>query len=111
MIPAAIASAAAPSRAPSRSCSSGTESRLDPGLLSSRKLRSALCLMESGNQAAGSMQCPRCRRRLRPFGHGRARAVRGIGTGPLRVTAARPLRRLRGHSDPAAIHADRPPGR
>ena len=37
----------------------------------------------------GSMRCPRCRGRLRPFGHGRTRTVRGRGTATLRVTPRR----------------------
>ena len=37
----------------------------------------------------GSMRCPRCRGRLRPFGHGRTRAVRGLGTDMLEVTPRR----------------------
>ena len=38
---------------------------------------------------AGSMRCPRCRGRLRPFGHGRTRTVRGMGSDTLRVTPRR----------------------
>jgi hypothetical protein len=38
---------------------------------------------------AGSMHCPRCRGRLRPFGHGRTRTVRGRGADTLRVTPRR----------------------
>ena len=38
---------------------------------------------------AGSMSCPRCRGRLRPFGHGRTRTVRGRGVDTLRVTPRR----------------------
>jgi hypothetical protein len=38
---------------------------------------------------AGSMRCPRCRGRLRPFGHGRTRTVRGRGADSLRVTPRR----------------------
>ncbi len=37
----------------------------------------------------GSMSCPRCRGRLRPFGHGRTRTVRGPGTDTLQVTPRR----------------------
>ena len=35
------------------------------------------------------MSCPRCPGRLRPFGHGRTRTVRGRGTATLRVTPRR----------------------
>ena len=35
------------------------------------------------------MRCPRCRGRLRPFGHGRTRTVRGLGADTLRVTPRR----------------------
>ncbi len=35
------------------------------------------------------MGCPRCPGRLRPFGHGRTRTVRGRGTATLRVTPRR----------------------
>lgn len=38
---------------------------------------------------AGNMGCPRCSGRLRPFGHGRTRTVRGRGTATLRVTPRR----------------------
>ena len=38
---------------------------------------------------AGNMGCPRCPGRLRPFGHGRTRTVRGRGTATLRVTPRR----------------------
>ena len=38
---------------------------------------------------AGNMLCPRCPGRLRPFGHGRTRTVRGRGTATLRVTPRR----------------------
>ena len=38
---------------------------------------------------AGNMHCPRCPGRLRPFGHGRTRTVRGRGTATLRVTPRR----------------------
>ena len=38
---------------------------------------------------AGSMRCPRCPGRLRPFGHGRTRTVRGRGADTLRVTPRR----------------------
>jgi hypothetical protein len=38
---------------------------------------------------AGTMSCPRCPGRLRPFGHGRTRTVRGRGTTTLRVTPRR----------------------
>jgi hypothetical protein len=38
---------------------------------------------------AGTMSCPRCPGRLRPFGHGRTRTVRGRGTATLRVTPRR----------------------
>ena len=38
---------------------------------------------------AGTMGCPRCAGRLRPFGHGRTRTVRGRGTAMLRVTPRR----------------------
>lgn len=38
---------------------------------------------------AGNMSCPRCPGRLRPFGHGRTRTVRGRGTATLRVTPRR----------------------
>ena len=38
---------------------------------------------------AGNMGCPRCAGRLRPFGHGRTRTVRGRGTATLRVTPRR----------------------
>jgi len=40
---------------------------------------------------AGSMSCPRCAGRMRPFGHGRTRTVRGRGRGTatLRVTPRR----------------------
>ena len=38
---------------------------------------------------AGCMRCPRCPGRLRPFGHGRTRTVRGRGTATLRVTPRR----------------------
>ena len=38
---------------------------------------------------AGRMSCPRCPGRLRPFGHGRTRTVRGRGTTTLRVTPRR----------------------
>ena len=40
---------------------------------------------------AGNMGCPRCPGRLRPFGHGRTRTVRGRGRGTatLRVTPRR----------------------
>jgi transposase-like protein len=38
---------------------------------------------------AGNMGCPRCPVRLRPFGHGRTRTVRGRGTATLRVTPRR----------------------
>ena len=38
---------------------------------------------------AGNMGCPRCTGRLRPFGHGRTRTVRGRGTATLRVTPRR----------------------
>ena len=38
---------------------------------------------------AGRMRCPRCRGRLRPFGHGRTRTVRGRGGDTLRVTPRR----------------------
>ena len=37
----------------------------------------------------GNMRCPRCPGQLRPFGHGRTRAVRGLGTDTLRVTPRR----------------------
>lgn len=37
----------------------------------------------------GSMRCPRCPGRLRPFGHGRTRTVRGRGDDTLRVTPRR----------------------
>ena len=38
---------------------------------------------------AGNMGCPRCPGRLRPFGHGRTRTVRGRGGDTLRVTPRR----------------------
>jgi hypothetical protein len=38
---------------------------------------------------AGNMGCPRCPGRLRPFGHGRTRTVRGRGGDMLRVTPRR----------------------
>ena len=38
---------------------------------------------------AGNMSCPRCPGRLRPFGHGRTRTVRGRGADTLRVTPRR----------------------
>ena len=38
---------------------------------------------------AGRMRCPRCRGRLRPFGYGRTRTVRGRGADSLRVTPRR----------------------
>jgi Homeodomain-like domain-containing protein len=38
---------------------------------------------------AGNMGCPRCSGRLRPFGHGRTRTVRGRGGDMLRVTPRR----------------------
>ena len=38
---------------------------------------------------AGNMGCPRCPGRLRPFGHGRTRTVRGHGGDMLRVTPRR----------------------
>ena len=38
---------------------------------------------------AGNMGCPRCPGRLRPFGHGRTRTVRGPGGDMLRVTPRR----------------------
>ena len=38
---------------------------------------------------AGNMGCPRCPGRLRPFGHGRTRTVRGRGATLLRVTPRR----------------------
>ena len=38
---------------------------------------------------AGTMHCPRCPGQLRPFGHGRTRTVRGIGSDTLRVTPRR----------------------
>ena len=38
---------------------------------------------------AGNMGYPRCSGRLRPFGHGRTRTVRGRGTATLRVTPRR----------------------
>ena len=38
---------------------------------------------------AGNMGCPRCTGRLRPFGHGRTRTVRGRSTATLRVTPRR----------------------
>jgi transposase-like protein len=38
---------------------------------------------------AGTMTCPHCRGRLRPYGHGRTRTVRGLGADTLRVTPRR----------------------
>ena len=38
---------------------------------------------------AGRMSCPRCRGRLRPYGHGRTRTVRGVGGDSVRVTPRR----------------------
>jgi hypothetical protein len=38
---------------------------------------------------AGNMHCPRCPGRLRPFGHGRTRTVRGRGGDTLRMTPRR----------------------
>jgi len=38
---------------------------------------------------AGDLPCPRCRGVLRPFGNGRTRTVRGIGTDTVTVTPRR----------------------
>jgi len=38
---------------------------------------------------AGTMSCPRCTGRLRPYGHGRTRSVRGMGGARLTVTPRR----------------------
>jgi transposase-like protein len=38
---------------------------------------------------AGTMSCPRCRGRLRPYGHGRTRTVRGVGADTVTVTPRR----------------------
>jgi hypothetical protein len=42
---------------------------------------------------AGDLPCPRCRGLLRPFGNGRTRTVRGIGTDTVTVTPRRAPRR------------------
>jgi transposase-like protein len=38
---------------------------------------------------AGTMRCPRCRGRLRPYGHGRTRTVRALGADTLTVRPRR----------------------
>lgn len=38
---------------------------------------------------AGTMRCPHCSGRLRPYGHGRTRTVRGLGADTLSVTPRR----------------------
>lgn len=38
---------------------------------------------------AGTMGCPRCAGRLRPYGYGRPRTVRGVGAATVRVTPRR----------------------
>ena len=56
---------------------------------------------------AGSMRCPRCRGRLRPFGHGRTRTVRGRGADTLRVTPRRARCGDCGLSVPENMHTAR----
>ena len=38
---------------------------------------------------AGMMPCPQCPVRLRPFGHGRTRTVRGLGADTVTMTPRR----------------------